>query len=147
MTILKQRNKTGEVYAISEQLAHVNEALTVTVAKLRHENNHLRRKAQLKPHVRIITQSVAAARLLALWHCTGYMTGRKAAYSFGMSERTWYYARALCMVARIHDGVKFKTENPEEIERALAVAEQKCTFDPSLLELRLPLSKRPKRVR
>jgi hypothetical protein len=147
MTILKQRNKAGEVYAISEQLAHVNEALTITVAKLRHENNHLRRKAQLKPHVRIITQSAAAARLLALWHCTGYLTGRKAAYSFGMSERTWYHARALCMVGRIHDGNRFVTEDPEQIERALALAEQKCTQDPSFLLLRLPQSKQPKRMR
>jgi hypothetical protein len=145
--ILKQRNKSGEVYAISEQFAHVNEALTITVAKLRHENNLLRRKAQMKPQIRIIHQSAAAARLLALWHCTGYMTGRKAAYSFGMSERTWYYARALCMVARIHDGVKFKTDDPAELEKALGVAFKKCEADPSLLYMRVPLSKRPKRAR
>jgi hypothetical protein len=145
--ILKQRNKAGEAYLISEQLAHANEALTITVTKLRHENNLLRRKAQMKPNVRIVTQAVAAARLLALWHCTGYMTGRKAAYSFGMSERTWYYARALCMVARVHDGLKWKTEDPEEIERGLKMAEAKATLDPSILFLRVPLSKRPKRAR
>lgn len=147
MTILRQRNKAGEAYLLSEELAHVNEALTITVAKLRHENNHLRRKAQMKPNVRIVTQSVAAARLLALWHCTGYMTGRKAAYSFGMSERTWYYARALCMVARVHDGLRFKTDDPEELENALRLAEAKATLDPSMLFLRVPLSKRPKRAR
>jgi hypothetical protein len=101
----------------------------------------------MKPHVRIVTQSVAAARLLALWHCTGYMTGRKASYTFGMSERTWYYARALCMVARIHDGLRFKTEDPEEIERALGIAQRKCELDPTLLYLRVPWSKRPKHMR
>jgi len=144
-SLLKPRSAAGDHFAVSEQIAQAIEPLTVAVAKLRSENNFLRRKAKLQPHVRVAHQAGAAARLLALWHCTGYRTGRRAALSFGMSDRTWFHAKALCMVARIHDGNQFTTTNPTEIEQALAVAVQKCERDPNTLILRLPASRKPKR--
>jgi len=146
MKILKKRSSNPEPFEAAERLAQEVDQLTVAVAKLRAENNALRRRAKLQPHIRIVQQAAPAARLLALWHCAGYRTGRMTALSFGMPERTWFYARALLIVARVHDGRAFTTTDPAEIERALALAVKRCEKDPAILLTRLPLSRRPKRL-
>lgn len=145
MKILKKRISSPQPFEVAEQLAREVDQLTVAVAKLRAENNDLRRRTKLQPHIRVVQQAAAAARLLALWYCAGYRTGRMTALSFGMPERTWFYARALLMVARVHTGRAFTTTDPAEIERALALAIKRCEKDPDILMMRLPLSRQPQR--
>ncbi len=132
-------------FSIQSELALATaDKLAVAVAQLRSENNFLRRKLKVRPQTRMLQQAAAGARLLALWHCTGYRTGRMTALSFGMSERTWFAARALCLAARIHDGIAFTTDEPNDIEKRLALALAKCEQNISCLVSRLPLSRRPR---
>jgi hypothetical protein len=139
--ILKQRNKSGEAFTLSENILHDAESLAVAVGQLRTANNFLTRQQQLQPHVRIMLNALSNARLLALWHCTGYATGRRAALTNGMSEHAFYYGRALCRAAMVHDGKRFTTA---EIETALGVAVERCKAKPILLHKWLPLSRRPR---
>lgn len=145
MTILKQRNKAGEAYTNSETILHNEESLMVAVAKLREANNYLTRRMQLQPHIRLVQQSLALARLLALWHCAGFRTGKRAAVSMGMSEHGWYHGRALLMVGLVYGKDGFTTSDPTEIETALKVAIERIQAKPNLFYSRLPMSRRPRR--
>jgi hypothetical protein len=141
MTILKQRNQS-EPYAISEQIAHSADSLTVKVAQLQRHNNFLTRKMQLQPSVRVRETAKASAELLALWHLTGYRTGKRASLSMGMSEYTWYHARAFCMLGLIHSKNGFTTDDANEIATGLKVAAERLAKDPNALNRYLPSSRR-----
>jgi hypothetical protein len=136
-----KRRKDIEFAELSNQLAESNESLTIKVAKLTNENHYLRRGNRVKPHVRIVLRARASATLLALWDRSGYRTGRKAAFANGMSDRTWYAARALLMMARVHDGRGFTCSDPAEIEARLDSALARAIDDPDLLNKRMPLSR------
>jgi hypothetical protein len=143
MNLLRTR-KDAEFTALSNQLADANASLVAKVAQLKKENHYLRRGNRIMPHVRIVQRAYAGAQMLALWHCGGYRTGRKAAMLNGMSDRTWYAARALLMVGRVHNGRSFTTDEPSELETALLSAVKRSEMDPGLLHARLPRSRRPK---
>jgi hypothetical protein len=87
----------------------------------------------------------ASAELLALWHLTGFRTGKRAAKSLGMSEYTWYHARAFCMLGLVHDGRGFTSNDPEEIARCLAVAAERLADKPQAINRYLPASRRVRR--
>src|SRR5687768_8302865 len=143
--LLSNRKKTSEAYVNSEKILHDNDHLSTAVAKLRQANNYLTRRMQLQANVRMVQQSLALARLLALWHCGGFRTGKRAALSMGMTEHGWYHGRALLMAALIYDNNGFTTNDPNEIEQALTVAVERIEKKPSLFLTRLPLSRRPRR--
>lgn len=140
MNLLKPR-KDAEFTAINNQLADDNASLTAKVAALTKENHYLRRGNRVQPHMRLVQRAYAGAQLLAIWHCAGYRTGKKAALANGMSDRTWYAARALLMLGRVHDGHKFTTSDPAEIETRLHGATQRAGVQPELLNVRLPRSR------
>jgi hypothetical protein len=141
MTILKQRNNS-EPYAISEEIAHLNESLTVKIARLQKVNGHLMRKMQLQPEVRQALSVSAAAELLAMWHLLGYKTGKRAALSLGMSNYTWWHARAFCRLGLVHDGRNFTTSDPDEVASGLRVAAERLAKNPEALNRYLPASRR-----
>lgn len=147
MTILKQRSNI-EPYAISEEITHSPDSLIIKVKQLQKVNGFLSRKLQLQPEVRVSLTVSVAAELLALWHLTGFRTGKRAAKSLGMSEYTWYHARAFCMLGLVHDGRSFTSNDPTEIAAGLAVAAERLATKPQALNRYLPPSRRVrKRVR
>lgn len=142
MTILKQRSGRGEAYAVSEQIAQGYDALTLKVAQLQKVNGFLSRKAQLRPEVRMALSVSTAAELLATWHLVGFRTGKRAALSMGMSNYTWYYARAYCRLGLVHDGRGFTSNDADEIERGLRVAKERLEKNEGALQRYLPPSRR-----
>jgi hypothetical protein len=145
-TITKSsKSKTDDRFTtVSRDLARSDDRLTVQATKLQQENHYLRRANRVRPHLKIVLRAEAAARLLALWHCAGYLTSRRACLSFGMSERSFFAGRAFLIVARIHDGAKWLAEDPEVIESKMRFAAAHCRKHPHSLALRMPLSRRPK---
>lgn len=129
---------------LSEDLFHENSTLQEKVARLQQENHYLRRANKVRPHLRLIVRAEAAAKTLALWHCSGYRTGRRAALELGMPERTWFAGRALLMVARLHDGREWVSDDAATIAGRIAGAVEFCKKTPESLVYRLPKSKRPK---
>lgn len=120
------------------------DGLAIEVAKLRAENNYLVRVNKVRPHLRPVIRAEAGAHLMAKWHLAGWRTGRMACKSYGMSERTWFYARALLIVARVHDYNGWTCDDLPTIVRAIVSSVDYCTKHPEALLLRVPLSKRPK---
>lgn len=144
-TIIKSPKSNDDRFAtVSRELARNEDRLTVQAAKLQQENHYLRRANRVRPHLKIVLRAEAAARLLAMWHCAGYLTSRRSCLSFDMSERSFFAGRALLMVARIHDGAKWLVEDPEVIESKMRFASAHCRKHPHSLALRMPLSRRPK---
>jgi len=141
MTILKQRNGSAP-YSVSEEIAHSEDSLAVKIAKLQSHNNFLTRRMQLQPHVRVRETVKASAELLALWHATGYRTGKRACLSMGMSEYTWYHSRAFCMLGLIWSRTGWTTSDPDEITAGLRLACERLTKDSNALNRYLPMSRR-----
>lgn len=147
MNILKA-NVDPEFTELCNKLLQEKATLTAKVAALTKENHYLRKGNRVAPQMRIVQRAYASAQLLAMWHCAGFRTGRRASNQNGMSDRSWYAGRALLLLAGIYDWqLGFKTDNKEEIERLLAVAIEKATQNPASLLVRLPVSKQPKAFR
>lgn len=119
--------------------------MQVKVARLQKENHYLRRVTQMKPQMRLVVRRPLPAQLLALWHCAGLRTGRKASFQAGMSQDTFYAGRALLMLAGVHDGQRWVTTEPAVIESRLQGAIDLARKNPAHLVRNMPPSKRPKR--
>lgn len=128
-----------------EELARENVSLHVKVARLQKENHYLRRVAHMKPQLRLVVRAEAAAQLLALWHCAGLRTGRKASFAAGMSQDSFYVGWALLVLAGVHDGHHWVTTDPALIESRLQAAAETARKKPVHLIRHMPPSKRPKR--
>lgn len=128
-----------------EELARENVSLQVKVARLQKENHYLRRITQMRPQMRLSVRAEAAAQLLALWHCAGLRTGRKASFAAGMSQDSFYAGRALLMLAGVHDGQRWVTTDPEVIKSRLKGAAEMARKNTATLVRNMPPSKRPKR--
>ena len=112
--------------------------------KLRAENIRLRRVTHLKPHVRMVKSAYESALTLTALHLAGYRTGRATALEVGgVSERSYFYARALLELAAIVVHGEFTTDDPELIEHNLSVAARCAEEDFWLLVRRMPPSRRP----
>lgn len=145
MTIERKRRPVAS-FGDSETILNRSESLAIAMAQLQAANNYLTRQQQLKPHVRIVLNALASARLLALWHCTGYLCGRRAALSFGMSEHKFYYGRAMLCAAQVYvRGTGFTTTDPAHIEDNLSTALEVCLVRPRALYKYVPPSRRPAR--
>ena len=136
----------SDAFLLSQQIAQAVEPLAIKVAQLQRANNYLSRANKVKPRLRIVLQANGAADLMALWHLAGYRTGRVACMSYGMSDRTWHYGRALLEVARVYAGDGWLIEDAAEIETRLRVAVERCERNPEILVARLPASRQLKPI-
>ena len=109
-------------------------------AKLRQENRQLRRRLR-DGELPVLRSAVADALLLGALHFAGQYTSRRAVAGI-MSEHRWWQARALLLLARVHDGQRITVGTPEEFERAVDVARQRVEREGLVvLRVRLPLSR------
>jgi hypothetical protein len=129
----------------SERIEAKTNRLIEIARKLRAENTRLRRLTHLKPHVRMVKSAYESALTLTALHLAGYRTGRATALEVGgVSERNYFYARALLELAAIFVHGEFTTDDPELIEHNLAVAARCAERDFLLLVRRMPPSRRPR---
>lgn len=129
----------------ADRLSREGASLINRVAALQKENHYLRRSNRVRPQLRLVLRAEAAAQILAMWHCAGYMSGRKAAFAGGMSNSSFYAGRALCVLANVHNGHAWTTDNVVVIEQKLADAVAYARRNPEALVHNIPPSKRPKR--
>lgn len=128
----------------TELISREESSLAHKVAKLTAENHYLRRSNRVRPHLRIVLRAEESARTLALWHCSGYRTGRKAAFLNGMSNTSFFTGRALLELAGVHNGRAWTIDNPDLIERKIANAADYAKRSPAALIANMPPSKQPK---
>lgn len=126
-----------------EELAQLNESLTAKAALLMQQNAHLRKANKVQPHVKFVEKAAFSAKLLALWHVSGHLTGKETCKGYGMKENTYFYGRAMLMLAYLHDGSKWLTDDPGTIEDKLSWAEKYAQTHPDVLASHVPNSRRP----
>ena len=136
-----------ELTKLIKKLTASNDSLAAKVRSLQHENYYLRQGNRVKPHIRTVYRANEGAHKLAILHCAGYRTGRKAAIKAGMSDRTWYASRAMLMLARVHDGENFVTSDPDELSLRIDAAMKIALEKPSKIQDRLPRSRQLKAFR
>lgn len=100
-----------------------------TLQRLMMENSHLRaenrRLRKLKRNAgrgRILERAMADATAMLAWRFAGYSISRAKARDLGITERRWEWARALLLVARIHDGDDVTEPDFDAALRKLAAA-------------------------
>ena len=100
-----------------------------TLQRLMMENSHLRaenrRLRKLKRNAgrgRILERAMADATAMLAWRFAGYSISRAKARDLGITERRWEWARALLLVARIHDGGDITEPDFDAALRKLAAA-------------------------
>ena len=100
-----------------------------TLQRLMMENSHLRaenrRLRKLKRNAgrgRILERAMADATAMLAWRFAGYSISRAKARDLGITERRWEWARALLLVARVHDGGDITEPDFDAALRKLAAA-------------------------
>lgn len=127
----------------AETLAAAVSKLQELVRQLQAENRKLRRLTHLRPHVRVVRKAHETALKLAALHLAGWRTGRRAATATGeVSERNFFYARAMLELAGLYAGGQIVSDDPEQIENNLIAAAKSAERDFHLLWRRLPPSRR-----
>ena len=122
------------------RLLQERDRLAYENAKLRQENRQLRRRLR-DGELRVLRSAVADALLLGALHFAGQYTSRRAVAGL-MSEHRWWQARALLLLARVHDGQRITVGTPADLERAVEVARQRVEREGlAVLRVRLPLSR------
>ncbi len=97
-----------------------NEYLRARLETLQRENSQLRRRVREKSREgRILRTALDGAMFLAITHLAGQSTSRAACMADGMPIRAWYWARALLVDARCHNGRRFTTNDMEEINEGI----------------------------
>lgn len=86
------------------QVLSALERVNVEVRAARAENRRLRRLAGDKRAAGILLRAEADAKTMLVWRFAGVPVSRSSCYELGMSLRRWEWARALLIVARVHDG-------------------------------------------
>ena len=71
---------------------------------LRAENRRLRKMKVNSGRGRILNRAFDDATAMLAWRFAGFSISRDSCRGLGISERRWEWARALLIVARIHDG-------------------------------------------
>ena len=116
-----------------------------TLQRLMMENSHLRaenrRLRKLKRNAgrgRILERAMADATAMLAWRFAEYSISRAKARDLGITERRWEWARALLLVARIHDGNDVTEPDFDAALRKLAAAHDRieATGDIGALILR-----------
>lgn len=91
-------------------------------AQLRAENRRLRKLKVNAGRGRILERAMADATAMLAWRFAGYSISRAKARDLGITERRWEWARALLLVARIHDGNDVTEPDFDAALRKLAAA-------------------------
>ena len=141
-SLLRSKDDT-EWAELCESLAAQNERLLTQAAALIQQNGYLRKANKVRPHVKMVEKAKASAKLLALWHVAGWLTGRDSCLSYGMSNSYFYAGRALLVLANVHNGEHWETNDATEIEERLRMAGEYASKRPDLLAANMPNSKRP----
>lgn len=144
MNILRNPNEWAQK---CEALAAQNERLTVLAAQLKQQNGYLRKANKVQPHVKFVEKAAASAKLLALWHVSGWLTGKESCKSYGMSETTFFWGRGLLMLANLRDEGGWLTDDADTIESKIAMAVSYARHAPEALAQNIPNSRRPKAYR
>ena len=105
---------------------------------LRAENRRLRKLKRNAGRGRILERAMADATAMLAWRFAGYSISRAKARDLGITERRWEWARALLLVARIHDGNDVTEPDFDAALRKLAAAHDRieATGDIGALILR-----------
>lgn len=115
------------------------EKLLVDNATLRAENRYLRKLVGNSKHGRLLRRTHTDAQQLIAWRFAGLSISRRAANEMGMGQRRWQWARALLMLAGVHNGEDVIEPDFDAVLRALhdtAVSLEKTGLE--RLRLRLP---------
>ncbi|MEZ4707585.1 MAG: hypothetical protein R3A44_10280 [Caldilineaceae bacterium] len=115
------------------------EKLLVDNATLRAENRYLRKLVGNSKHGRLLRRTHTDAQQLIAWRFAGLSISRRAANEMGMGQRRWQWARALLMLAGVHNGEDVIEPDFDAVLRALhdtSVSLEKTGLD--RLRLRLP---------
>lgn len=142
MNILKPKDNINWAEQ-AEELARQNDRLITQAASLAQQNGYLRKANRVRPHVKLIEKAKAAAKLMALWHVSGWLTGRDSCLSYGMANSYFFAGRALLILAGVHDGERWLTDDAGRIEERLHMAGEVATKTPELVGQNMPNSKRP----
>lgn len=114
------------------------EHLRTQVEALRRENAALRRKVrESSREARQIRTAVDAAQYLTLMHIMMLPTSRDECMADGMPRSHWYWARALLIDSRVHDGRRFTTSDADEIDRAISRTLNRYNVQGGIWSLRL----------
>lgn len=142
-TLIGHSDKVEMALTRAEALADANNKLLEVVRQLQAENRKLRRLTHLRPHVRVVRKAHETALKLAALHMSGLRTGRRVATSTGgVSERNFFYARAMLELAGLYANGQVVSEDPDYIENNLAAAARSAERDFGLLLRRIPPSRR-----
>jgi hypothetical protein len=142
LALLRKGKDYETLHATLVDLLQGRDRLAYENAKLRQENRQLRRRLR-DGELRLLRSAHADALLLGALYFSGQYTSRRACQAV-MSEHRWMQARALLLLARIHNGKRITAETPEEFERVVAVARKRVEREGlAVLHHRLPLSRQP----
>jgi hypothetical protein len=129
----------GRLADFALRLVEENERLRLENAQLRQENRHLRRRLQ-DVELRLLRRAHADAALMGALYFVGESTSKRAMGVAGVGPRRWARACALLKLARIHDGRRITANDPDELDTALHLAQQRVYRDgPAAISHRLPL--------
>ena len=119
------------------------------LARLATENSHLRaenrRLRKMKVNTgpgRILNRAFDDATAMLAWRFAGYSISRDACEKLGIGDRRWEWARALLIVARIHDGADITEPDFDAALRRLAAAHDRITAQGNIDALILRRRKR-----
>lgn len=138
LALLREGRDTQALRAELVKLLQERDRLVYENARLRQENRSLRRRLR-DGELRRVRAAVADALLLGALHFSGQYTSRRALRGV-MSEHRWMYARALLLVARVHDGRRITALTVAEFEAAVEAARRRIEREGlEVLRHRLPL--------
>jgi hypothetical protein len=80
------------------------ETLLAKVEKLQAENAKLRRIAKRTGAAARLDRIHTDAKQLLVWRFSGFAISQRACQEYGMTRRSWQWARGLLMLAGVHDG-------------------------------------------
>jgi hypothetical protein len=106
------------------------ERLSVKLADLQAENRYLRKRVKINDKSgRILRRAHRDALYMLTLHFSGYELSRRQALSLAeISERRWEWARALLILASIHDGTTITVQTPQDallrVKEAVASVER-----------------------
>jgi len=140
MTMINPVTVNGHASDTDRQL----DRLTLKVADLQSENRQLRRRLpESTGDMRRLRQAHRDARAMVLHRFNGYSISRANCLQLGIPERRWVNARALMMVARVHNGTDIIIEDFDQAIKALdnTTAGMENAGNAERLKLRLPSSR------
>jgi len=150
--MIKLRHTNGAAVAAIERLFTIAEHTVDQAGRLAErsrqwsvENARLRRLTDVDERVRIVRRAQDAALKIAVLHLNQVRTSREVVCRLGgISERYYFWARALLELAGVFAKGEFTTDDADLIENNLKTAARAAEAKFHLLTRRMPASRRPK---